>query len=249
LYNQSLIITNKIYIMRKAFQLIACMILSNFALHAQEVKPSLGHSVNLQIGTFGYGIGLSQQLKPQDLNIRLSVDFLDVKSFVSPPLKINLGSGTSDVNINPNVTSLLIGAKVDWHPFKLKTFKLVGGLSYGSGNFAVDIEPTVKTGRFKLTKDVELDAEEFGTAKLIITSNNVRPYLGLGFGRAIPKSNFGFGFDLGFYYSGSPKITVDRTGLIKSILTDQNIADIEKNVKNYSFLPNLSFSLTYKISK
>ncbi len=42
---------------------------------------------------------------------------------------------------------------------------------------------------------------------------------------------------------------IDRSGLIKSILTDQNIADVEKNVKNYSFLPNLTFNITYKISK
>lgn len=234
--------------MKKRLLLIACIIMSNFALHAQEAKPSLGHSINLQLGSFGYGIGLAQQLKPQGLNVRLSVDFLDVSSFITPPLKVSL-SGGSDLNINPKVTSLLIGAKIDLHPFKTKAFKLVGGLSYGSGDFMVDVAPTVKTGTFNLTKDLSLDAEEFGTAKLIVGANNIRPYLGLGFGRAIPKSKLGFGFDLGFYYSGAPKITVDRTGLIKSVLTDQNIADIEKNVKNYSFLPNLSFNITYKISK
>ncbi len=234
--------------MKKKFLLIACIIMSTFALHAQETKPALGHSINLQLGSFGYGIGLSQQLKPQGLNVRLSVDYLDISSFVTPPIKVSI-SGGSDINITPKVTSLLIGAKVDFHPFKSKTFKLVGGLSYGSGDFIVDVEPSSKTGKFKLTKDVELDAEDFGTAKLIVAGNNIRPYFGIGFGRAVPKRRVGFGLDLGAYYSGSPKLTVDRTGLIKSVLTDQNISDIEKNVSGYSFMPNITFSLTYKISK
>ena len=234
--------------MQKKLLLIACIIMFNFALRAQEVKTSLGHSINLQLGSFGYGIGIAQQLKPQGLNVRLSVDYLDVNSFITPPLKVKI-SGGDDILISPKVNSLLIGAKVDFHPFKTKAFKLVGGLSYGSGDFSVSIEPSVKTGKFKLTKDVELDAEDFGSAKLIVAANNIRPYLGLGFGRAVPKGRVGFGLDLGVYYSGSPKLTVDRTGLIKSVLTDQNIADIEKNVSGYSFLPNLTFSLTYKISK
>ncbi|MEA5138978.1 hypothetical protein [Arcicella rigui] len=234
--------------MKKKILTIVCFFLYNFALLAQEAKPLLGHSINLQLGSFGYGIGLAQQLKPEGLNVRLSVDYLDVNSFITPPLKVKI-SGGDDVLINPKVNSLLIGAKVDFHPFKTKSFKLVGGLSYGSGDFSVGIEPSVKTGRFKLTKDVELDAEDFGIAKLIVAGENIRPYLGLGFGRAVPKGRIGFSLDLGAYYSGSPKLTVDRTGLIKSILTNQNIADIEKNVSGYSFLPNLTFSLTYKISK
>lgn len=234
--------------MQKAFLLVTYIIVSHFTIHAQEAKPVLKNSVNLQFGSFGYGVGIAHQLKPQGLSVRLSIDRLDSSPFISKPLKVSL-SGGSDIDINPKVTSLLIGAKVDFHPFKKRTFKLVGGLSYGSGDFTVDIAPTIKTGRFKLTSDVELDAEEFGTAKLIVGANNFRPYLGLGLGRAVPKKRIGFGFDLGVYYIGSPKITVDRSGLIKSILTDQNIADVEKNVKNYSFLPNLTFNITYKISK
>ena len=234
--------------MQKISLLLAFITMPYFVIHAQDSKPSLGNAVNLQVGSFGYGIGFARQLKSQGLNLRLSIDKLESSIFVDKPLKVNL-SGGSDLDINPKVTSLLIGAKVDYHPFKKRTFKLIGGLSYGSGDFSVDIAPTVKTGRFKLTSDVELDAEEFGTAKLFVGANNIRPYLGLGFGRAIPKKRFGFGFDLGVYYTGSPKITIDRTGLIKSILTDQNIADVEKNVKNYSFLPNLSFNITYKLGK
>ncbi|WP_144080036.1 hypothetical protein [Flectobacillus major] len=234
--------------MKKVSSLLVSIMLSSGVLYAQDTKPYVGNAISIQAGTYGFGLGVAHQLK-SGLNVRLTADYLNVKTFVKPPIKVNLGDGASDLNINPDVTSLLFSAKFDWHPFRQKIFKLVAGASYGSGDFLVDVEPTQKTGRFKLTKDVELDAEEFGTAKLIVTGNNIRPYLGLGFGRAIPKKRLGFGVDLGVYYSGSPKLAVARTGLIESILTDQNIADIERNVKGYAFMPNLTFSLTYKIGQ
>ncbi|MDI9858613.1 hypothetical protein [Flectobacillus roseus] len=235
--------------MKKFYLLILSALLVGNAATAQSSKPTLGNSINIQFGSFGFGAGLARQLKPGKFNLRISAEFLDSKNFVKNPIKVNLGDGASDVLINPTVTSMLLGAKVDWHVFKKSSFKLVGGVSYGSGDFYVDVEPAQKTGRFKLAKDVELDAEEFGTARLIVSGNKVRPYLGLGFGRAIPKHKLGFSVDLGTYYTGSPKLAVPRTGMIESILTDQNISDIEKNIKNYSFVPNITFSITYKLNK
>ncbi|MDR6560752.1 MULTISPECIES: hypothetical protein [unclassified Arcicella] len=206
------------------------------------------NSIGIQFGTMGFGAEVAQALKRDNsVNLRVGFSYLDVSMFVTPPITVSLGDGASDLDISPKVKSLQIDALIDFHPFKRKSFKLVGGLAYGTGDSEVMAEPTVKTGKFKFASDFEIDAQDFGKANLKVTGNKIRPYLGIGFGRAIPKSRVGFGFEMGAYYSGSPKLTLDRSGVVETLVTDANILSIENNVKNYAFIPKLSFTVRIKL--
>ena len=40
-----------------------------------------------------------------------------------------------------------------------------------------------------------------------------RPYVGLGFGRAVPKNRIGFSFELGVQFHGTPKVYTDYGSL------------------------------------
>jgi len=91
----------------------------------------------------------------------------------------------------------------------------------------------------KATIDAELEVAKF------------RPYLGIGFGRSMPKGHLGFQFDMGLWYHGSmslvsdnevtfdpaaPDVTPDITGL-------ENI-DFQKVLM---FYPHVALRLIYKI--
>lgn len=53
--------------------------------------------------------------------------------------------------------------------------------------------------------------------------------------------------NIGFLYMGSPKIKAQFEGFLESTTLDTEMANIQKNLKNYSFLPMLSVNLRYKI--
>lgn len=57
-----------------------------------------------------------------------------------------------------------------------------------------------KVGGYSLMPD------DHGNANTYITVNNIRPYVGLGFGRAVPKSGINCQFDLGVQFWGHPKV-------------------------------------------
>ena len=74
----------------------------------------------------------------------------------------------------------------------------------------------------------------------------VRPYLGLGFGRSIPKSHFGFQFDLGvWYYKG-----LSLSG-IKEVAYDpsyDSLGDFDiSTITSVPVYPYVSLRLIYRI--
>ena len=88
----------------------------------------------------------------------------------------------------------------------------------------------------------------------INTSNTVfglgmpqlRPYLGVGFGRSIPRTRFGFQFDLGVWYHKS--LTLSG---IKEVAYDPSYASIGdfdiSTITSIPVYPHLSFRLIYRI--
>ena len=94
-----------------------------------------------------------------------------------------------------------------------------------------------------------LQIKEPGNINLGLKVAKVRPYLGLGFGRSIPDTHFGFQFDLGVIYTGKWVISsaneVGRSNE-NSINNDdiQKIIDLANKICIY---PQLSFRLIYRI--
>lgn len=74
----------------------------------------------------------------------------------------------------------------------------------------------------------------------------VRPYLGLGFGRSIPKTHFGFQFDLGVWYHKGLSLTG-----IKEVAYDpsyNSLGDFDiSSITSLPVYPHVSFRLIYRI--
>lgn len=81
-----------------------------------------------------------------------------------------------------------------------------------------------------------------------IRCNGFRPYLGMGFGRAVPKNRLGFRFELGCQFMGRLKVYQDDEELIlDKALEDIGNDNISKVVKNFKVYPCLKFALVGRI--
>ena len=97
------------------------------------------------------------------------------------------------------------GLFADWHPFK-GAFRISGGfLINGNG----------LEGKARPTTDVEIGNTDYDldSIALDISYNTFAPYLGLGWDTTFgDDDNWGFVFDLGLIYSGSPDAKLSISG-------------------------------------
>ncbi|MBI1316905.1 hypothetical protein GC167_08630 [bacterium] len=130
---------------------------------------------------------------------------------------------------------------VDFYPFK-SSFKIVGGLGYffnnritSKGFFVDDLQ----------LGELVVEPNDIGYVEIQSEWAKLAPYFGLGFGKAVPNSRIGFGFELGTYYGGSPDVTIIATDMLSE--TSQEEAELEENLKDYAWIPYLNFRLSIRI--
>lgn len=82
-----------------------------------------------------------------------------------------------------------------------------------------------------------------------IRCNDFRTYLGLGFGRLVPKNRLGFRFELGCQFMGRLKVYQgDKQLSIDQMLKDVEVDDdISKLIQDWRWYPCLKMSIVYRI--
>ena len=105
----------------------------------------------------------------------------------------------------------------------------------------------VKLGNYFLEPDKE------GMINATVEVNALRPYIGVGFGRAIPtRHRFACNFDLGLQFWGTPKVYLEgdngKTRLEKSNL-DPESAKALKKLSETTFWPVLNVRCAYRLFK
>lgn len=97
---------------------------------------------------------------------------------------------------------------------------------------------------------------ENGDVEASIEVNSFRPYLGVGFGRAVPKGRIGCQFDLGVQFWGSPKVYAPTYDKIKGIYQREELKEslvgsdnggAIKTISKISVYPVLNFRLVGRI--
>ncbi len=107
-------------------------------------------------------------------------------------------------------------------------------------NYGVDITKlSVEIG------DVEAMMNPDGSVSADLKVRSVKPYVGLGFGRAIPRRRVGFRFELGALFHGTPKIVSDNI----SDTNSEELSDVNKFLKDFKVYPQLNFQVTVRLLK
>ena len=98
--------------------------------------------------------------------------------------------------------------------------------------------------------DYFLAPDQNGNVNASLEVSGFRPYVGIGFGRAVPKHRLGFQFDLGVQFWGSPKVYLDGENG-KEQLTEESVdgdaGGAIKTLSKITVYPCLNFRLVGRI--
>jgi hypothetical protein len=178
-----------------------------------------------------------------------------------------LPTNADDIKAEVNTTTTLglTNGKIllDFYPSKKGAFHITVGTYIGKDNLlemngkmdqANEVLDVLKANGVDLSNEVIVKDDEAGYQLLVkdarnvngaVTITAVKPYFGLGFGRAVPKGRVGVNFDIGALYQGVPKLTSDNSNVQK--LLDSQLDGISDVLKKASFYPVLSLKLNVKL--
>lgn len=177
---------------------------------------------------------------------------------------------TEPIEAEASFSRTYVDVKFDLYPFPShSSFFICAGFSFGGNKLikikghsdeAKEIIDRIQTVESSDWYQQLPDDEKFGVDideyRIPINSNGdvtggmkvsgFRPYLGLGFGRLIPKNRLGFRFELGAQFQGKPKIYADGVDLDKTL--DEEVKnDISKIMDYLTVYPVIKFSLRGRI--
>lgn len=235
--------------------LIACMLFAGAVTqaNAQELSPEdygyFNHlSGGIVLGTEGIGIEVAAPIT-YDFAVRMGYSLMP-KFKYSKALNLNENRGAfikDKVDIGGKLNMGDFKLLVDWYPFRSSSFHATAGFFIGRST-VVEIdnkEPFVKDNyrgnagielgvmdpsnpqsesRYTLMTDVNGDVH----AELEV--NSFKPYLGIGFGRAVPKGRVGVQFDLGVQFWGRPELKANMNYVDRE--TGENVTRFEPVQRN-----------------
>ena len=94
--------------------------------------------------------------------------------------------------------------------------------------------------------DYLLEPDDNGNVNAYIKTRKFKPYVGLGWGRAVPKKRVNFGFDLGVQFWGTPKVYCNGLELTEENL-DGDDGGIIKTISKITVYPVLRFRISGRI--
>jgi hypothetical protein len=195
----------------------------------------LGLGVNLS--TNGIGLQLAHTLtKSGNLAARVEGRYLAVKR---ENLEVDLDGTKLVADINAKVGS--IGVMLDWHPFN-NAFKITGGFAM----LLNDIQANAITKDSTKQGDIMIPPDEVGVITFGLKAK-ASPYIGIGFGRAIPKTRFGFTFEVGSFYTGAQDVTFKATGMLEP--SSSNEAVLQDNLSGLTWWPVMNFGFNFRLTK
>jgi len=231
---------------------ISAIIVSLFCWQAAQAGEPVEYGffnhlgIGASVGTEGFGFDLAVPvLRWAAVRVGIS-KYPNYKYSKSIEVEIESKSFTKDeieieATLNDNIDYKVL---VDLYPFRNSSFHLTGGVYFGSKNFvsAYNAEPFLDEKEWGKTGvkigDYRICSDENGNIKANLDSEkDVKPYVGFGFGYAVPKRRLNVTFDMGAKFWGEPGIYVNTkdnfgdtqyTRITKEGLSDFGEKDVDK---------------------
>lgn len=194
------------------------------------IAGPLGAAVTLQAGSLGFGVEVVKSIIP-DLNARVGGNFFSYGIYQT--------NDDYDVKYDASLKLQSFSVLADWHG-------LPAGFYLSAGAFINNnkVEASGVSTVSYVYGGSEYTPEELGDLDVAVAFATISPYLGLGWGNAIKEpGRFGFVFNIGALYHGSPNVDLIATGMIEP--TAEQESDIESDIKDVRIFPVLSFGLSY----
>lgn len=212
-------------------------------------------ALGASISPLGVGVSIARSIT-RSTSIRLVGNFFGY----------NLTLENSGVSYNGNINFRSAHAQVDWAPFRRHNFHVSPGIIFANGN-QLSGNGTVPGNNSITVNDTTYYSDPsdplHGTGA--VTFNRVGPMVTFGWGSWIPRGqkHFSFPIELGFAYTGQPKISLHVEGSVcenpngincSTVDTDptfqQNlnaqINKLENDISVVRFFPIISTGVAYK---
>lgn len=267
--------------MKKVVMLAVASLMFVTSGHAQFSRSVFNHvGVNVGAGTEGISVGVAAPLTnflefeagvnvmpsfklsarmDVDINGSLNIDGTDVAIPVST---VDAKADFSRTTFNVKANVYPFGGNSSWF--------VAAGFSFGGATMAKfsghsdelqsvlsqypDYKQAILDNVAVEVADYKVKFDDNADVKADIRCNSFRPYLGLGFGRLVPKNRLGIRFELGCQFMGTMKLyqngeQIDLNKLISDTMGegDDGTDKISKFVENWKFYPVLKLQLVGRI--
>jgi len=232
---------------------LAAPLNSNFALRGGvSLFPSYNYN-------YAFNVNLTESIKNNINNeINSEPDILNQLNQNGLPTR------AEDIDTNFKTTAALnfLNGKIliDFYPSAKYAFHITGGVYIGKSDIvkikgkmdqAVEVlkvlqpyhdyfnETVIADGNYQLTGNDLRDMQG------VLRVNSVKPYFGIGFGRAAPKSRVGVNFEIGAFYQGAPKLAGNNNNVQKLIDSESSrVTDVLNQLPVY---PVISLKLNFRL--
>lgn len=202
---------------------------------ASKVPPSHKFGIAFRLGTTP-GVDLGYRISPK-ITVLLGCTYFQYT--------VNTVTKTAEegVKLDAGIKMSAASGLVEYHPFRKSSFKLLAGVTYiNQGRLSVLVTPE---GNYTFGTTV-FTPEEVGNVSLTVDyGQSAAPFVGLGFGRTVPKRRVGIGFEMGMYYIKSPVISMSGKERLSSMSEQQ--AQVQENMKDWRYWPIMNLRLAIRI--
>ena len=195
------------------------------------------NAFNISFGSSGFGVGYARKVSSK-LNVMLAYNTFELKDM---ELDVSELLDNDDVDFSGGGKSTIIDLGAEFLPFKSSSFKLafgVGFLNNVSINGTITYKEGIQYGA------ITIAPQDVGKVVIDSKGSGVAPFVGFGFGRAIPKNKFGFGIDIGTYFAKSPEVDLEADKLLAPTQNEQS--SLQEAFESLTFIPRVQFRITYK---
>ena len=238
---------------------LAAMAMALFSMPAQaqdkvEEFGIFDHlSAGLTLGTTGIGIDLAAPVT-EYLQVRAGYNFCSGIKYKEDIDYRAKGQPTKKTEVEGKLHLGTAKLLLDVFPFRNTPFHFTTGFYIGTDEI-IKAENTIPVTAFDkgegiLIGDYIVEFDQDGIAKATIKVNKFRPYVGIGFGRSVPRKRFGVSGDFGVQFWGKPKVYEKQTGMDLEV-KKEDLGD-ESNkyydvISKFAVWPVLTLRLTYRI--
>lgn len=204
------------------------------------------------VGTNGISIEVSTRIT-DFVNMRAGVDIMPGFKFNSDADYYYDDAGSSregNIDLKGDLGRTQGHVIFNVYPIPKVGFYVAAGAYFG-GNKLVKITGTaddlgqLSHDGYAIIGDYKIPVDPNGNISGGLKVNGFRPYLGIGWGRAIPGKLLSFGLDLGVQFEGTPKVYTDYGEIDTSLVEDDNTFNkIRDALKVY---PTLTFKLNFRV--
>ena len=231
--------------MRKTIFFLMAIFFTSLSIQSQTVTDTLTtgnlserkNAIAVSFGSPGIGFEFARKLTNK-LTARVAYHTFTFNDYKKKDVSI----GNEKVTVVGDLETQVWDFGGEYMPFTNSSFKLTFGLGILSN---VSLKAKVTYQEEITFGDVIITPTNVGHVLVDSKWSGAAPYLGFGFGRAVPKKRIGLSFEMGTYFASSPKVTLDATKLLAPTIDQEE--KLQSAFETLKFIPRAQIKLTIKL--